>query len=209
MDEQRTDEWYAARLGKVTASRVADVMAKTKSGYSTSRANYMAQLVAERLTGTKTDGFVNAAMQWGIDHEDQAVTAYEFFRDETAETVGFVDHPDIAMSGASPDRLIGTAGLVEIKCPITATHIATLRSGKGDSKYVKQMQWQMDCTERDWCDFVSFDPRMPAAMQMFVTRIERDQKLIEDIRAEVTGFLSELDALVGELQSKYGQQEAA
>ena len=152
--EQRTDEWFAARLGKVTASRVADVMAKTKTGYSASRDNYMAQLVVERITGERAESFTNAAMQWGTDQEPFARAAYEAAKDVMVEEEGFVPHPTIQMAGASPDGLVNDDGLVEIKCPNTATQIETLLTGAIPSKYVAQMQFQMACTGRAWCDFV-------------------------------------------------------
>src|SRR5262245_12506754 len=138
MSIQGTAEWHAERLGKVTASRIADVVAKTKTGWGASRANYMAELVAERLTGIPQDTYVNVAMQWGLDHEAEARAAYEFRRDVEVIEVGFVSHPDIAESGASPDGLIGIDGLVEIKCPNTATHIETLLGTPFAEKYILQ-----------------------------------------------------------------------
>ena len=143
---QGSPEWFAARLGRVTASRVADVVARTKSGWGASRANYAAQLVAERLTKTVAETFTNAAMQHGTEQEPVARAAYEFYRDADVTEVGFVVHPRIAMSGASPDGLVGADGLVEIKCPNTATHIETLLGGAVPAKYLCQVQWQMACT---------------------------------------------------------------
>jgi putative phage-type endonuclease len=206
MMEQRTPEWYAARLGKVTASRVADITSKTKSGYSTSRANYMAELLCERLTGTKADGYVNAAMQWGIDIEPSAREAYQSLLGVLVEETGFVNHPDITMAGASPDGLIGDVGMVEIKCPTTSVHIDTLMSGIVPSKHMAQIQWQMACTGRNWCDFVSYDPRMPENMCMFVQRVDRDEAYIEEIIKEVNLFLSELDTKISTLNQTYGDK---
>ncbi len=200
---QGTPEWFAARLGKVTASRVADVIAKTKTGYGASRANYEAQLIAERLTGESADSYTNAAMQWGIDTEPQARAAYEFTNDVTVEEVGFVDHPTIAMTGASPDGLIGTDGMLEIKCPNTATHINTLLTGKVAGKYIPQMQWQMACCNRKWCDFVSFDPRMPPKMQLFISRISRDNEYIETLEEEILKFLAGVADKISKLQQVY------
>lgn len=200
---QGSPEWHAARLGKATASRIADIMAKTKSGPSASRANYAAQLVAERLTGVPAETFTSAAMQWGTDHEDQARAAYEFNMGCTVKTCGFADHPRLSMSGASPDGLVDSLGLVEIKCPNTATHIETLLFGKIPEKYQLQMQWQMACTGRAWCDFVSFDPRMPEDMQIFIGRIERDAPRISEIEAEVSAFLSEVSETVARLIQTY------
>jgi putative phage-type endonuclease len=209
--EQRSPEWFAQRVGKVTASRMADVVARTKSGYGASRGNYLAELVAERLTGTPASSYTNAAMQWGIDTEPQARAAYEFFQDATVELVGFIDHPRIGMAGASPDgtvgdnSTVGESGLVEVKCPNTATHIETLLEGNIAEKYFLQMQWQMACTGRQWCDFVSFDPRMPGNMQLFVKRIPRDDQQIAMLEMRVSGFLDELDAKVAALTAKYGE----
>jgi putative phage-type endonuclease len=196
---QGSDAWFAQRLGKVTASRVADVIAKTKTGYSTSRANYMAQLVAERLTGQASESFSNAAMQHGTETEPLARMAYETETGLMVTEVAMIDHPTIAMSGASPDGLVQSDGLVEIKCPNTATHIDTLLSGEAPTKYKPQMQWQMACTGRKWCDFVSFDPRLPEDMQLFVKRVERDDAYIAELEAEIKQFLSEVETTVQKL----------
>ena len=203
--EQRTEEWFAARLGKVTASRVADVMAKTKTGYSASRDNYMAQLVVERITGEKAESFTNAAMQWGTDQEPFARAAYEAHTGQMVEEVAFVPHPMIEGAGASPDGLVGADGLCEIKCPNTSTMIDTLLTGAIPSKYVAQMQFQMACTGRAWCDYVSFDPRMPAKAQLFVKRLERDDEYIANMEGEINKFLSELDAKVQQLKQLIGE----
>lgn len=203
MIEQGTPEWFAQRAGKVTASRVADVVAKTKTGWGASRANYLAQLVAERLTGNVEPTFTNAAMQWGTDKEPEAREAYEYRTGVFVDQVGMVDHPTIAMTGASPDGLVGSDGLVEIKCPNTATHIDTLLSGKVPAKYVTQMAWQMACTGRSWCDFVSFDPRMPEHMRLFVQRVERDDTLIAELEREVEAFLDEVAKTVSDLTVAY------
>ncbi len=211
MDEiiQGSDEWKAMRCGKVTASRVADVIAKTKSGWGASRFNYAAELIAERLTGVAAEGFTNAAMQWGTDQEPSARMAYEFMQDVTVEQIAFVVHPSIADAGASPDGLVGESGLVEIKCPNTATHIDTLIKQEIPAKYITQMMWQMACTGRKWCDFVSYDPRLPESMQLFVKRIDRDDKLIAELESEVTIFLdTEVITKVGALRQLY-EQEAA
>lgn len=201
--EQRTDDWYQARLGKVTASRVADVVAKTKSGYSTSRANYMAELVAERLTGKKGDSYQNAAMQWGTEQEPNARAAYESMQGVLVNETGFVLHPRIPQSGASPDGLVGDDGLVEIKCPFTATHLDFLTGGEIPEKYMIQMQWQMACTGRVWCDFISYDPRLPERMQLKVQRVTCNRQMISDLEQEVTRFLIELDNKVQKLTALY------
>jgi len=198
---QRTDAWYEARLGRATASRIADIIAKTKSGYSTSRDNYMAQLVCERLTGQKGESFTNAAMQHGTETEPLARSAYEALADVMVEEVGFVQHPKIEMAGASPDGLVGLFGMLEIKCPNTATHIDTLLTQSVPTKYITQMQWQMRCCERQWCDFVSFDPRLPQELQLFVKRVEFDPEYVAMLEKEVTQFLAELDTKVSKLNN--------
>lgn len=197
--EQRTEDWFKARAGKVTASRVADIIARTKSGYSASRDNYMAQLVCERMTGTPAESFTNAAMQWGTEQEPFARAAYESAKDVLVEEVGFIPHPIIQNSGASPDGLVGEFGLVEIKCPNTSTHIQTLLDQKIPEKYITQMQWQMCCTDRRWCDYVSFDPRMAEGLQLFIKRVEFDPEYVSMLEREVILFLQELDNKIEQL----------
>jgi putative phage-type endonuclease len=203
MIEQRTTEWFAQRCGHLTASRISDMMARTQKGWGASRANYAAQLIAERLTGVAESGFTSAAMQHGIDTEAAARAAYGFMQDVEVIEAPFVLHPRLAWSGASPDGFVGDDGLVEIKCPNTATHITTLRGGEIPDKYIKQMQWQMACTGRNWCDFVSFDPRMPVEMQLHIQRVDRDNDLIAEIESAAIGFLDEIAATVAELEAIY------
>lgn len=205
MIAQGTDEWHARRLGKATASRIADILAKTKSGWGASRANYAAELVCERLTGARTEGFTNAAMAFGTENEPLARAAYEFRHDVTVELASFVDHPTVAMSGASPDGLIGDDGLIEIKVPNSATHIQTLLAGAIPEKYRLQMAWQMACTGRRWCDFVSFDPRLPEEMRMFVQRFDRDDLHVRELEREVELFLSEVDDTIKRLRRAYSE----
>jgi putative phage-type endonuclease len=205
--EQRTDEWFQARLGKVTASRISDVLAKTKTGYSISRQNYLVQLVTERLTGQKADSFfMNQAMQDGVDREPIARKLYEVLNDVIVTEVGFYDHPRIAMSGASPDGLLPELlvfgiGLVEIKCPIETTHTNTLMSKKVPSKYIPQIQWQMACVPNaKFCDFISYNPNFPPEMQLFVSRIEKDLQYVLELEAEVEQFLKEVDQAILQLK---------
>ena len=200
--EQGSEAWINARIGRVTASRIADMMAKTKTGWGAGRKNYMAELIAERLTGQPAQGFSNAAMQWGIDTEPQARAAYEFFRDATVLEIGMVEHPVIPMTSASPDGLIGDDGMIEIKAPNTATHIDTLLAKSIPGKYVKQMQWQMACADRAWCDFASFDPRMPEHLRLFVQRVPRNDDGIAEIESAVVEFLAELDKTIEALNSQ-------
>ena len=201
---QGSDAWRQMRLGKVTASRVVDVAVKTKTGgWGASRANYQAELIAERLSGVPAEKFTNAAMQWGTENEAAARREYGYRQGVSVEEVPFVPHPRILLSGASPDGLVGADGLVEIKCPNTATHIDTLLAGTVPGKYVTQMQWQMACTERQWCDFVSYDPRLPDDMAFFCKRVERDQLYITQLEEMVAEFLAELDAKVEALTNKF------
>jgi putative phage-type endonuclease len=190
---QGTLEWHQLRLGKVTASRVADIMAKTKTGVSASRGNYLIELALQRVTGTVEESFTNAAMQWGTDNEPYARMAYEATQNVFVEQVAFVDHPTIAGFGASPDGLVFADGLCEIKCPNSATHWATIKSNEIPIKYHYQMQTQMACTEREWCDFISFDPRMPEKSKLFVKRLHRSNDTISDIETAVKQFLEEVE----------------
>ncbi len=202
MIEQRTEEWFIQRLGKVTASRVGDVIAKTKSGPSASRDNYATQLVLERLTNKQGEFFTNSAMQWGTETEPMARQAYELKRGVFVDEVGFIDHPTIDMSGASPDGLVDKKGLVEIKCPESKTHMEYLMSGKPPAKYIPQMMWQMACTGREWCDFVSFDPRFPENLQILVVKVEYDPTYVKMLELEITQFLDEVSKKV-ELLRKF------
>lgn len=196
---QGTPEWFEQRRGKVTASRIADLMAKTKSGYSTSRQNYLMQLLCERLTGKVEEGYKSTAMQRGNDLEAEARNWYQLETGESVKEVSFIDHPEINFAGASPDGLVGAEGLIEIKCPNTATHIETPRKKEPIDRYYKQMQWQMAVTGRKWCDFVSFDNRLPDNLAYFCKRIPRDEAVIQEIEQEVQAFLLELDVTIAEL----------
>jgi putative phage-type endonuclease len=206
MIEQRTEEWFQQRLGKVTASRISDVIAKTKTGVSTSRQNYLVQLVSERLTGKKGDSFVNQAMLDGIEREGAARAIYMLNRDVSVTEVGFFDHPVIKNSGASPDGAVNAeeegkyAGLIEIKCPIETTHTNTLMSKSVPSKYIPQMQWQLACTGAKWVDFVSYNPNFPEELQLFVARVDRDDAYIAELEAEVVKFLEEVDTTILKLK---------
>jgi putative phage-type endonuclease len=204
--EQRTDDWYAARLGKVTASSLYKVLAKTKTGYGADRGNYMTQLVLERVTSSKADSYTNAAMQWGIDQEPFARAAYEAATGVMVDEVGFVPHPTIEAAGASPDGLVGDDGMVEIKCPDSKTALECwLSDSPVEGKYFAQMQWQMRCADRAWCDYVVFDPRMPVKAQLFVTRVTRDDEWLATTEAEVIKFLAEVDAKVAALKKIIGE----
>ena len=200
--EQRTEEWFSARLGKVTASRVADVLAKIKSGESASRKNYKMELVVQRLTNKQGESFTNAAMEWGTATEPLARVAYELQTSENVDQVAFVDHPTIEWFGCSPDGLVQDTGLVEIKCPNTTTHLDWMDDGKVPSKHIPQMMAQMACTDRDWCDFVSYDPRLPEDLRLFVVRLNRDQEYIDSMEVEVKRFLDEVEMTINKLKGK-------
>ena len=201
MIEQGTEAWLQLRLGKVTASRVADIMAKTKTGVSASRGNYLIELALQRVTGNIEPMYTNDAMAWGTATEPQARVDYEVKTGNFVDQIAFVEHPTIEWFGCSPDGLVGNDGLIEIKCPNSATHWATIKDGKPPNKYVIQMQTQMACTNRQWCDFVSFDPRMPERSQLFICRVERDQTMIDEIEAEIKKFLSEVESEVNLMRS--------
>ena len=192
----------ASRAGKVTASKVENVLAKIKTGEAAARADYKAQLVAEILTGKpQADEFQNAEMQWGNEQEPYARSAYEVASDTMVDQVGLVIHPRIERAAASPDGIAGD-GLLEVKCPKTKTHLQYLMAGVVPAKYKPQMLWQMACTEKAWCDFVSFDPRLPEDLQLFVVRFERDDAEIRRMEAEVSVFLSEVDEIVAKLRAR-------
>jgi putative phage-type endonuclease len=196
---QRSEDWYAARLGKATASRFKDAIAVLKSGApAQAQRDYVTELVVERLTGQRVQKYVTAAMQWG-DHEPEARAAYERITGRIVEETGFVAH-DTLMAGCSPDGLVDWDGLIEIKCPWnTANHIETLLNGM-PTEHIPQVQGQMWITGREWCDFVSYDPRMPEALQLHVQRIQRDEAFIADLERRVTSFLAEVGTQVEALR---------
>lgn len=207
---QGTDEWRLARAGSLGASQIAEALARTKTGWGASRANVMAQLLVERLTGVPTEGYVSAAMQWGTEKEPDARAEYEFQKDVEVVAVGLVRHPRIKGTHASPDGLVGADGLVEIKCPNTATALETLLYDTVPGKYVTQCMWQMACLpDRKWCDFVSFDPRLPQRMRMFCRRIHRDDTHIAQLEVQVSAFLEELNNKIIDLDRIYPAEVAA
>ena len=196
MIEQGSNEWHQLRLGKVTASRVADILATTRSGPSASRQNYLIELALQRSTGNIEPSYTNAAMEWGTQTEPQARAAYEVETGNFVDQVAFIDHPTIAWFGCSPDGLVGDDGLIEIKCPNSATHWEYFKAKKPPQKYVIQMQTQLAVTGRKWCDFVSFDPRMPERSQLLVVRVDRDEAFIAELEEKVKQFLSEVEVEV-------------
>lgn len=200
---QGSEEWKAARLGKVTASRISDMIARTKTGWGASRANYMSELLCERLTGTPAEHYISAPMQYGTEMESEARAAYSFRTDSDVELIGFVPHPTIAMAGCSPDGLVGGDGGIEIKCPNTATHLETLLSGTIPAKHTTQIQFTMGCTQRQWWDFVSYDRRVPEPMRIFLRRVERDDLMIAQLEVMVKEFLAELVGKITDLEQLY------
>lgn len=198
--EQRTDEWFKARLGKVTASKISDVLAKIRTGEAAVRRNYKMQLATERLTGQKTDSYINQAMQDGIDREDTAREIFEIVRDIKVEQVGFIDHPTIEMAGASPDGLLPDNGVLEIKCPVETTHTTNLLERKLPSRYVSQVQWQMACTGAEYANFVSYNPNFEPKLQLIYLDVERDNEYIEMLEEEVSTFLTEVDDIINILR---------
>ena len=199
--EQRTPAWLSERAGKVTASGVAHALAvlKRKDGEAQVRKDYKARIVAEILTGFSAEQYVSPAMVWGSEQESFAVTAYEIQSGSELEHVGFVLHPTIDRFGASPDGLVGDKGMIEAKCPSTTTHLDYILNDVVPEEYQPQMLAGMVCCERDWCDFVSYDPRLPEHLQLFVKRFERDNERIGLMEAGVLQFLSEVDDILARL----------
>lgn len=193
--EQGTPEWLAARAGVPSGSRYSDVMAKGRDGRpSATRQSYLTELVLERLTGVKTEFQATAAMQQGIEREPLARGLYESRTGEIVVETGFCLH-DVLRTGVSPDGLIGNNGLLEIKCPQPKTHLEYMRLPKGTcpSAYKWQIQGQLWITERDWCDFVSFNPDFPEASQLIVRRVHREEDMIAELEHEIVIFLEEME----------------
>lgn len=198
--EQGTPEWKAARMGHVTASGIANVMAKGKDkSEAITRFKYKVQIVAERMTGVSAESYSNAAMEWGVEQEGFAVIAYESQRNVLVDKTGFWLHPEIKWLGVSPDRLVDEDGIIEVKCPNTTTHLGYLFENRIPPDYYKQIQCQLWVTGRDWCDFVSFDPRLPKRNQLLIVRTVRDEKMIEEMQAETEKFLGEVESLINKL----------
>lgn len=198
-----------ARAGSLGASSLHEAISRVKSGWGASRANVMARLLVERLTGRPQETYTNSAMQHGVDTEPEARSAYSFQCGVDVEEVGIVFHPTIKGSHASPDGFIKDDGLVEIKCPTSATHIDFLLTGSIPDKYVVQMLWQMACTGRRYCDFVSYDSRLPVDLQLFIKRLDRDDKRIAKLEEDVREFLAELEEKIAALRALSEQKEAA
>jgi putative phage-type endonuclease len=203
MLQQGTDEWRQARCGSVGASDAPRVVRRTKTGYSADRDSLMAEKVLERLTNTPVEIFKTQAMLQGTAREPEARMLYEMVRGVEVEEVGLIPHPSIKWSHASPDGYVGTNGLIEIKAPLPAKHLETLLTETISSDHVVQMQWQMACTDRMWCDYMSFNPDFPPAMQLWIKRVARDQSLIGELHREITQFIRELEQKVDRLSRRY------
>lgn len=204
--EQGSDAWLIARRGHVTASGIAAILSKGKGdAISATRRKYMVQLAVERMTGRTVSTYTNAAMQWGIDQEPFAAIAYEVANETFATRTGFWLHPTIPWLGVSPDRLVGDGGLVEIKCPETTTHIDYLLNDRVPPEYVAQIQCQLWVTNRAWCDFVSFDPRMPEHSQLFIVRMQRDDEFIANMESTTIAFLDDVQTLITTIEKRAQQ----
>jgi len=198
---QGSDEWFVARLGKVTASKITDVLATVKTGEAVTRRNYRMQLVCERLTGRKAETYTNAHMERGNALEPLARASYELKKGVMVDEVGFVQHPTIEMAGASPDGLVD-GGSIEIKCPTPANHIDTVLRGTAPSQYLAQMQWQMACLGNvyKYVDFVSYCPDVGEDLELFIVRVMRDDEYIAETETAVNAFLNEVSETFNQLK---------
>ena len=202
--EQRSAEWFAARCGRITASHMAELFAYSKAkGKETvelkERANYRMKLLAERLTGQVTSNFVTNEMKWGQEQEEYARSAYEVKHNVFVEEIGFAVHPIYEFAGASPDGLVGDKSGLEIKCLTTARHLEIWKSREVPQEYADQIQWNMVCCERDKWDFVCFDSRLPAHLQLLVIPVAYDEKRVEELEAEVCKMNAEVEQMIAEL----------
>jgi len=198
--DQNTEEWLSARMGKITSSRLGELLAKTKSGYSASRENYLTELLLERITGEREEHFESYDMKVGHEREPIARSIYEAQHGVMVEQVGFFDHPSLPMTGGSPDGLVDEWGVIEIKCPKSRTHLETIITRKMPVGYVYQAQWNMECTAREWCDYVSFHPNFPEDRQVVVIRVERDESMLTMIRSEVVSGNAWIDEMIRKLK---------
>lgn len=196
---QRTEEWYAQRLGKLTGSKIYTILPGARGAYKEAREQYAYTLVAERLTGKRQEIYTSSAMEWGIIQEDNAKTRYTEKTGIEVIEAGFFEHPMVKMTGASPDGLINHEGILEIKCPETHNHLKTMAKGEIKPEYEAQIQWQLACTNRLYCDFVSFDPRVAEPYDIYIKRIERDDVMIATLQKEAVIFLDYVDMIIESL----------
>lgn len=208
--QQGTAEWLDVKRGKISASRIAEVLDfLKKGGEGASRRNYRQELIAERLTGRSEDHYVSPEMAWGSEFEPIARSAYEIATGEMVDTVGFILHTGFDFAGASPDGLVGNDGGIEIKCPKTTTHLKWLQVGTVPEEHQAQCLWNMACAERQWWDFLSFDPRLPEGLRSFIVRMERDERRIGEIEDQVALFHEEVEAACSALRTRVVQAPAA
>lgn len=198
---QRSEGWFADRCGKVTASRIKDIGAKPVKGRAYNALTLT--ILSERITGVQEETKTNSLMQWGIDQEENAITAYENETGNFVKGTGLIDHPVIKLSGASPDGLIGLDGQIEVKCPATTTHLNTLLTKEVPAEYIPQITWQLACTRRKWCDFISFDPRLPEHLQIVIIRVYAKDLDIAGIEQAVINFNIVVDKAMAELSAEY------
>lgn len=197
---QRSDEWFKERLGKLTGSKIYTILPGARGAYKEAREVYAFQLVAERLTGRRIEHFINQAMEWGMIQEASAKVRYTQVTGIEVMECGFFNHPMVKMSGASPDGLINHEGIIEIKCPEIHTHLKTMAKNEIKPEYEAQIQWQLACTNRLYCDFVSFDPRVADPYDIFIKRVERDDKVIAELQKEAVIFLDYVDMVIESLK---------
>lgn len=198
---QRSEGWFADRCGKVTASRIKDIGAKPVKGKAYNALTLT--ILSERITGVQEETPTSKAMQWGIDQEENAIAAYENETGNFVKGTGLIDHPVIKLSGASPDGLIGLDGQAEVKCPATTTHLNTLLTKEVPAEYIPQITWQLACTRRKWCDFISFDPRLPEHLQIVIIRVYAKDLDIAGIEQAVINFNIVVDKAIAELNAEY------
>lgn len=199
---QRSGEWHQERIGRITSSRIASACAvlKRASGEAAERRNLRIEMIGEMMTGEAAEHYVSPAMQAGIDGEDDACREYELLTGNDVRRVGFIIHPNNPHFGCSPDRLIGEDGILEAKVPLLTTHIGYLLAGVVPEEYIPQCQWQMGCSSRMWCDFISYCPKLPESMQLFVKRLPRDDAFIAELESGGIKFLAELDDAIKKLK---------
>lgn len=207
--EQRSPEWFAARRGSLGSSVFHDIVAKTRTGFSTSRENRKAVLVLEIVTERSLDTYQSPAMLQGIEREPAGRAGYAFLKNVDVEEVGMIRHPTIIRTHASPDGLIGTDGMIEIKCMQPAGHLDMLLTGNIDARYMTQMAWAMACSGRAYCDFVAYSPDFPEAMQLIIKRIPRNDEVIAELEKAAREFIAEVEATVTTLRQRYMVEEAA
>ncbi|MFU8928327.1 lambda exonuclease family protein [Acinetobacter puyangensis] len=196
---QRNDGWFASRVGKMTASQIKDIDAKPQKGKAYNAVTL--KILTERLTGVAAETPTTQQMQWGIDNEVHAIGEYEILTEQFVRGCELIDHHAIAMSGASPDGLVGEDGQIEVKCPNTTTHINTLLTREIPNEYVPQITWQLACTRRKWCDFISYDPRMPIGLQIIVIRVFAKDLDISGYEQKVILFNRQVDQAISDIKS--------